>query len=116
MYGILIGDDFGLTRDEVMKQLRAVGIETRSFFVSMHRQPALAKYGCDVSGNYPVTDDLARRGAQKLLHPQLRQGHLGADHGPDGQAGLRGGQRGRAGLQWSVRASGTASQRRVYAG
>ena len=62
MYGVLIGDDFGMSRDEVMKQLRAAGIETRSFFVSMHRQPALAKYGCDVSGAYPVTDDLARRG------------------------------------------------------
>jgi perosamine synthetase len=62
MYGVLIGDDFGLSRDEVMKQLRAAGIETRSFFVSMHRQPALAKYGCDMSGAYPITDDLARRG------------------------------------------------------
>jgi perosamine synthetase len=28
----------------------------------MHRQPALAKYGCDVSGSYPVTDELARTG------------------------------------------------------
>ncbi len=62
MYGVLIGDDFGMGRDEVMKQLRSAGIETRSFFVSMHRQPALAKYGCDVSGDYPVTDELARRG------------------------------------------------------
>ena len=62
MYGILIGDDFGLSRDEVMSKLKEAGIETRSFFVSMHRQPALAKFGCDVSGAYPVTDDLARRG------------------------------------------------------
>ncbi len=62
MYSILIGDDFGMTRDEVMTRLKAAGIETRSFFVSMHRQPALAKYGCDVSGQYPVTDELARTG------------------------------------------------------
>ncbi len=62
MYSILIGDDFGVSRDEVMKGLKAAGIETRSFFVSMHRQPALAKYGCDVSGQYPVTDELARTG------------------------------------------------------
>jgi perosamine synthetase len=62
MYGVLIGDDFGMSREEVMKQLKSQGIETRSFFVSMHRQPALAKFGCDVSGAYPVTDDLARRG------------------------------------------------------
>jgi perosamine synthetase len=46
----------------LVTELKAAGIETRSFFVSMHRQPALAKFGCDVSGDYPVTDDLARRG------------------------------------------------------
>ncbi|MEO7036453.1 MAG: DegT/DnrJ/EryC1/StrS family aminotransferase [Polyangiaceae bacterium] len=62
MYSILIGDDFGISRDDVMLGLKAAGIETRSFFVSMHRQPALAKYGCDVSGVYPVTDELARTG------------------------------------------------------
>jgi perosamine synthetase len=62
MYSILIGADFGLSRDEVMAQLKSVGIETRSFFVSMHRQPALAKFGCDVSGAYPVTDELAKTG------------------------------------------------------
>jgi perosamine synthetase len=62
MYGILIGDDFGVSRDEVMLKLKAMGIETRSFFVSMHRQPALAKFGCDMSGDYPVTDELARTG------------------------------------------------------
>ncbi|MEO7033281.1 MAG: DegT/DnrJ/EryC1/StrS family aminotransferase [Polyangiaceae bacterium] len=62
MYSILIGDDFGVSRDAVMLGLKAAGIETRSFFVSMHRQPALAKYGCDVSGQYPVTDELSRTG------------------------------------------------------
>jgi perosamine synthetase len=62
MYGILIEDDFGLTRDEVVSALSAAKIETRTFFISMHRQPALAKYGCDVGGEYPVTDQLARKG------------------------------------------------------
>jgi perosamine synthetase len=62
MYGILIEDDFGVSRDQVMRGLAEAGIDTRSFFVSMHRQPALAKYGCDVSGEYPVTDELARKG------------------------------------------------------
>jgi len=62
MYGILIEDDFGLSRDEVMAGLLAAGIDTRSFFVSMHRQPALAKYGCDVGGEYPVADALAKKG------------------------------------------------------
>ena len=62
MYGILIEDDFGLTRDEVVTALAAAKIETRPFFISMHRQPALVEYGCDTSGQYPVTDALARKG------------------------------------------------------
>jgi perosamine synthetase len=62
MYSILIEDDFGLTRDEVVTALAAAKIETRTFFISMHRQPALARYGCDMSGEYPVTDELSRKG------------------------------------------------------
>jgi perosamine synthetase len=62
MYGILIEDDFGLTRDEVVSALAAAKIETRPFFISMHRQPALVEYGCDTSGQYPVTDELSRKG------------------------------------------------------
>jgi perosamine synthetase len=62
MYGILIEDDFGLARDEVVTALAAAKIETRPFFISMHRQPALIEYGCDTSGDYPVTDALAQKG------------------------------------------------------
>lgn len=62
MYGILIEDDFGLTRDEVVTALAAAKIETRPFFISMHRQPALIEYGCDTSGQYPITDELSRKG------------------------------------------------------
>jgi perosamine synthetase len=76
MYGILIEDDFGPTRDEVMTLLRDAGIDTRSFFVSMHRQPALAKYGCDVGGAYPVSDELARKGIYLPSGSGLREEEL----------------------------------------
>jgi perosamine synthetase len=62
MYGILIEDDFGISRDDVVSALAAAKIETRTFFISMHRQPALARYGCDVSEAYPVTDALSQKG------------------------------------------------------
>lgn len=62
MYGILIEDDFGRSRDEVVSALAEAKIETRTFFISMHRQPALIEYGCDTSGAYPVTDELAQKG------------------------------------------------------
>jgi perosamine synthetase len=76
MYGVLIEDDFGLSRDEVMAKLSAAGIDTRSFFISMHRQPALAKYGCDVHGAYPVTDELARKGLYLPSGSGLREHEL----------------------------------------
>jgi perosamine synthetase len=78
MYSILIEDDFGLTRDEVVSALAAAKIETRTFFISMHRQPALARYGVDVSGQYPVTDELSRKGlylpsGSGLTEPQIER-------------------------------------------
>lgn len=65
MYGILIGEGFGVCRDELMRRLREKGVDTRAFFFPIHRQPVYqAKSPCfpDTSGSYPVSDDLARRG------------------------------------------------------
>lgn len=62
MYSILVEDDFGRSRDEVMEGLREQGIETRSFFVPMHRQKALIDFGCDVDGSYPNADYVSSRG------------------------------------------------------
>jgi perosamine synthetase len=62
MYAILIEDDFGLSRDEVMKGLEARGIDTRSFFVPMHQQTGLVAYGADVSGSYPHSEYVSPRG------------------------------------------------------
>jgi perosamine synthetase len=62
MCGLLVDERFGATRDEVMARLASRGIETRPFFVPMHRQPALRKYGADCSGDYPVADEVSARG------------------------------------------------------
>jgi perosamine synthetase len=62
MYSILIEDDFKLSRDELMEALKQQGVETRPFFISMHRQKSLQRFGCDCSDEYPVTDDISRRG------------------------------------------------------
>ena len=63
MNGLVIDpNQFGKSRDEVMAFLKTQNIDTRTFFVGMHRQPALIKYGCDVSGSYPITDWLASNG------------------------------------------------------
>ncbi len=63
MNGILIDPDtYGRTRDELIGLLKEAGIDSRLFFVGMHRQPGLLKFGCNGSGEYPVTDNLARNG------------------------------------------------------
>lgn len=65
MFGILLRDAFGRSRDDVMTRLKMTGVETRAFFHPLHAQPAYA--GADprlpaVDGTFPVSDDLWRRG------------------------------------------------------
>jgi perosamine synthetase len=60
MYGVLLRDGFGRSRDDVMRMLREQGVETRQFFHPLHRQPALT--GLFEDGRYPVSEDLAARG------------------------------------------------------
>jgi perosamine synthetase len=63
MNGILIDPaQYGRTRDQLAGHLKEKGVETRLFFVGMHRQPSLFKFGCDCSGYYPITDNLAENG------------------------------------------------------
>lgn len=63
MNGILLDPEkYGRTRDELVHLLKEKGIDTRLFFVWMHHQPALLEFGCDGTGDYPVTDNLAQNG------------------------------------------------------
>jgi len=52
-----------MLRLDVSQALRGEGhIDTRLFFVGMHCQPSLLKFGCDGTGDYPITDNLAQNG------------------------------------------------------
>nr|NIP32053.1 aminotransferase DegT [Candidatus Dadabacteria bacterium]NIQ16924.1 aminotransferase DegT [Candidatus Dadabacteria bacterium] len=63
MNAVLIDSNkYGRTRDELSVYLKSEGIDTRNFFQGMHRQPSLQKYGCDSSGEYPVSEQLADHG------------------------------------------------------
>jgi perosamine synthetase len=60
MYSILIQDNFGISRDELMKRLELEGIETRTFFYPIHVQPIYEKqYRGE---HFPVADELSRKG------------------------------------------------------
>ncbi len=60
MFGLLVGDDFGISRDELRRRLARRGIETRSFFVPIHLQPIYFHRFRDE--RFPVAEDLCRRG------------------------------------------------------
>jgi perosamine synthetase len=59
---IIEPDKYGENKDELMAYLRTRNVDTRLLFVGMNRQPALQRYGCDVSGDYPVTQWLSDNG------------------------------------------------------
>jgi len=72
MYGILIEGEFGRTMPELRDRLYKKGIDTRTFFIGMHKQPAYKKSKendgryderfPDTYGSYPVADALERKG------------------------------------------------------
>lgn len=62
MYSILIEGDFGVSRDEFMVKLKEKGIDTRAFFIPVHRQPAFLNMGLFKGESYPVAEELGERG------------------------------------------------------
>jgi len=59
MYGVLVEDEFGLTKDELRQKLADRGIETRSFFIPIHLQPI---YSYLLSDEFAVSEELGRKG------------------------------------------------------
>lgn len=66
MFGLLVNDSFGMTKNDVMIALKDLGIETRSFFYGMHQQPVFKNSKDprfpDLDGFWPVSAELGRRG------------------------------------------------------
>lgn len=62
MYSILIEDEFGLSRDLFMDRLRERGVDTRTFFIPVHRQPVLSLNPGGQNQDFPVSDELSRKG------------------------------------------------------
>ena len=62
MYGILLTPDVTLDADTLAAKLVEKGIQTRPFFLGMHRQPVLNNMGFFREGRYPVADHIALYG------------------------------------------------------
>lgn len=66
MYGVVLKDNVKLTKDDVMAKLLERGVQTRSFFIPMHKQPVFAdkkvKNAPDCAGSYPISEMIGGRG------------------------------------------------------
>jgi perosamine synthetase len=58
MYAVVVHQEFGLSRDQLMEALAADGIETRTFFCSMNQQPCLRSIPGFRVAPCPVADGL----------------------------------------------------------
>lgn len=62
MYTVLVEREFGLSRDELMRRLREDGVDTRTFFIPVHRQPIFQKIKYFKSLSFPVAEEVSRKG------------------------------------------------------
>ncbi|MBX4261746.1 LegC family aminotransferase [Clostridium estertheticum] len=59
LYSILVEDEYGITRDELIQKLNAAKIEARPFFMPIHDMPP---YKASKRGDLAVTNELYARG------------------------------------------------------
>ncbi|MBI5250717.1 MAG: DegT/DnrJ/EryC1/StrS family aminotransferase [Desulfomonile tiedjei] len=80
MYGVLVNEGFGLTKDELMIKLKQKGVDTRSFFCPMSQQPVFINGNDpsypDVSVSSPVSQDLWNRGLYLPSGLGLTKAHM----------------------------------------
>lgn len=62
MYALLIDEKFGKSRDKVKSLLFSEGIDSRTYFYPLHRQPVFKGLDSFRSSEYPVSDSLSQQG------------------------------------------------------
>lgn len=62
VYGLVLADDVPFDAVGFATRLKALGVETRPFFLGMHEQPVLHDMGLFKGEHHPVTERIARRG------------------------------------------------------
>lgn len=62
MNGLVLDRETGRDAHVLAERLHAVGVETRPFFLGMHRQPALLERGLFGGETFPIADEIAEQG------------------------------------------------------
>jgi perosamine synthetase len=76
MYALTVEPEFGLTRDQLAETLAKAGIETRTFFCPMNRQPVFKDLPGFQSDRCPVADRLWETGLYLPSAPSLTDGQI----------------------------------------
>jgi perosamine synthetase len=71
MYSILVEQDFGMSRDDLMAYLKRKGIDSRPFFFPIHLQPLYEQQFKEE--RYPVAEELSRKGMNLPSGNELTQ-------------------------------------------
>lgn len=71
MFSVLIEEGFGHTRDAVIRALEVRGIETRPFFVPLHRLPPYAS-----AESRPIAEEIARKGINLPSGPTMTDSEI----------------------------------------
>jgi perosamine synthetase len=71
MYALTVEPEFGLSRDELSGKLAQAGVETRTFFCPMNRQPVFKELPGFRSDDCPVADRLWETGLYLPSAPTL---------------------------------------------
>lgn len=74
MYGLLVEDEFGCSRDDLRRILAEAGIETRTFFIPIHLQPVY--YESFIGQRFPVAEELCKRGLYLPSGPGLTESDI----------------------------------------
>lgn len=71
MYSILIENDFRVSRDKLMKELKEKGVETRPFFYPVHTMPPY-----HTEEHFPVSEELSRKGISLPSSTNLKKDEI----------------------------------------
>lgn len=74
VFGVLVEEEFGRSRDELRRRLAAEAIETRTFFVPLHLQPAYMRE--HAGRRHPVAERLCATGLYLPSSPSLGEGDI----------------------------------------
>jgi perosamine synthetase len=77
MYAVLVEEEFGLSRDELTERLKERGVDTRTFFIPVHRQPLFLDKEEYRGRAFPVSEELSRKGMYLPSGLALTPGQIG---------------------------------------